>query len=86
MTELDAEDSKLVVLARGAMGRSGGSEGAAVRDLDGRTYAAGQVVLATLNLSAGIVELPDRAVELPHHRVLAEQHPALVRRARRRPR
>ena len=39
-TELDAEDSKLVVLARGAMGRSGGSEGAAVRDLDGRTYAA----------------------------------------------
>ena len=52
MTELDAEDSKLVVLARGAMGRSGGSEGAAVRDLDGRTYAAGQVALAALNLSA----------------------------------
>ena len=51
-TELDAEDSKLVVLARGAMGRTGGREGAAVRDLDGRTYAAGQVGLAALTLSA----------------------------------
>ena len=40
MTELDAEDAKLVMLARGAMGRAGSGQGAAVRDLDGRTYAA----------------------------------------------
>ena len=39
MTELDAEDAKLVVLARGAMARAEAVTGAAVRDLDGRTYA-----------------------------------------------
>lgn len=52
MTEPDAEDRKLVVLARGAQGRSGGTEGAAVRDLDGRTYAAGAVSLPSLTLTA----------------------------------
>src|SRR5262249_45951719 len=52
MTELDAEDNKLLVLARGAMGRTGGSGGAAVRDTDGRTYAAGEVSLAALRLTA----------------------------------
>lgn len=52
MTELDAEDNKLLVLARGAMGRTGGNGGAAVRDSDGRTYAAGEVALSTLKLTA----------------------------------
>ncbi|AQA20946.1 MULTISPECIES: hypothetical protein [Rhodococcus] len=53
MTEhLDEEDAKLVVLARGAMGRTGGAQGAAVRDLDGRTYAAGPVSLDALTLTA----------------------------------
>ncbi|GAB2510171.1 hypothetical protein GCM10027167_10120 [Nocardia heshunensis] len=52
MTELDAEDNKLLVLARGAMGRTGGSGGAAVRDTDGRTYAAGTVELTALRLTA----------------------------------
>ncbi len=52
MTELDAEDNKLLVLARGAMGRTGGNGGAAVRDTDGRTYAAGEVTLETLRLTA----------------------------------
>ncbi|MEV6769970.1 cytidine deaminase [Nocardia sp. NPDC051030] len=52
MTELDAEDNKLLVLARGAMGRTGGNGGAAVRDTDGRTYAAGEVALAALELTA----------------------------------
>ncbi len=33
MTELDAEDAKLVVLARGAMGRAEAPSGAAVRQL-----------------------------------------------------
>lgn len=50
--ELDAEDRKLVVLARGALARSGAASGAAVRDKDGRTYAAGEVSLRALTLSA----------------------------------
>ncbi|MCW2687536.1 MAG: cytidine deaminase [Mycobacterium sp.] len=49
---LDAEDAKLVVLARGAMGRAEAPSGAAVRDLDGRTYAGAPVTLAALDLSA----------------------------------
>ncbi|RDI64009.1 hypothetical protein DFR76_109349 [Nocardia pseudobrasiliensis] len=49
---LDAEDNKLLVLARGAMGRTGGGSGAAVRDTDGRTYAAGEVTLKALRLTA----------------------------------
>lgn len=52
MIELDAEDNKLLVLARGAMGRTGGNGGAAVRDSDGRTYAAGTVELTALKLTA----------------------------------
>jgi hypothetical protein len=52
MTDLDAEDNKLVVLARGALGRTGGASGAAIRDTDGRTYAAGDVALQALRLTA----------------------------------
>jgi cytidine deaminase len=52
MSELDVEDNKLVVLARGAMGRAEASTGAAVRDQDGRTYAGAPVTLAALRLSA----------------------------------
>jgi hypothetical protein len=52
MTELDAEDNKLLVLARGALGRTGGASGAAIRDTDGRTYAAGEVPLQALRLTA----------------------------------
>ncbi|MCP2292751.1 cytidine deaminase [Nocardia amikacinitolerans] len=52
MTELDAEDTKLLTLARGAMGRTGGTGGAAIRDTDGRTYAAGEVDLHALRLTA----------------------------------
>ncbi len=40
---LDAEDNKLVVLARAAMARAEAGSGAAVRDVDGRTYAAAPV-------------------------------------------
>lgn len=48
MSELDPEDAKLVTLARGARLRAhtphtGAAEGAAVRDTDGRTYAAATV-------------------------------------------
>ncbi|GIJ47119.1 hypothetical protein Val02_40050 [Virgisporangium aliadipatigenens] len=50
--ELSAEDAKLVTLARSARGRIGAIEGAAVRDGDGRTYAAANVRLPSLTLSA----------------------------------
>jgi hypothetical protein len=49
---LGAEDTKLVTLARGARARVGALEGAAVRDQDGRTYAAATVALPSLPLSA----------------------------------
>jgi len=52
MGEFDAEDAKLVVLARGAMGRAEAAEGAAVRELDGRTYAGAPVRLSALRLTA----------------------------------
>ena len=52
MPELDAEDAKLVTLARSARGRTGAPEGAAVRDTDGRTYLAATVGLPSLQLSA----------------------------------
>ncbi|SBS73953.1 conserved hypothetical protein [uncultured Mycobacterium sp.] len=48
---LQAEDAKLVVLARGAMARAETGEGAAVRDLDGRTYAGAPVALSALRLT-----------------------------------
>lgn len=49
---LAAEDAKLVTLARATRARTGAAEGAAVRDLDGRTYAAATVALPSLRLSA----------------------------------
>jgi len=50
--ELTAEDAKLVTLARSARARVGAVEGAAVRDQDGRTYAAATVVLPSLSVTA----------------------------------
>jgi hypothetical protein len=52
MPDLDPEDAKLVTLARAARARIGAAEGAAVRDTDGRTYAAATVSLPSLSLSA----------------------------------
>jgi hypothetical protein len=52
MTDLSAEDRKLVTLARSARARTGAAEGAAVRDENGRTYAAGTVDLPSLRVSA----------------------------------
>ncbi|WP_333776819.1 cytidine deaminase [Streptomyces sp. IBSBF 3136] len=49
---LDAEDRKIVTLARSARARNAVPEGAAVRDETGRTYVAGSVELASLRLSA----------------------------------
>lgn len=50
--ELDPEDAKLVTLARSARARTHASQGAAVRDGDGRTYVAAGVALPSLTLSA----------------------------------
>jgi hypothetical protein len=50
--ELSPEDAKLVTLARASRARTGAAEGAAVRDLDGRTYAASTVTLESLQLAA----------------------------------
>lgn len=52
MLELDSEDDKLVVLARSARARVRAAEGAAVRDAEGRTYAAATVELTSLRLTA----------------------------------
>jgi len=49
---LAPEDAKLVTLARATRARTGAAEGAAVRDLDGRTYAAASVELPSLRLTA----------------------------------
>ena len=56
MTSLPPEDNKLVVLARATRARTGAAEGAALRDLDGRTYAGATVDLPSLQVSAvGVV-------------------------------
>ena len=52
MSELSAEDKKLVTLARATRARPQAAEGAAVRARDGRTYAAATVDLPSLTLSA----------------------------------
>src|SRR5262249_15422030 len=52
VSELSDEDAKLVGRARGAMARADAAGGAAVRDGDGRTYAAAPVRLSALHLTA----------------------------------
>ena len=49
---MDAEDNKLVVLAKATRARTGVDGAAAIRDLDGRTYAAAAVSLPSLQVSA----------------------------------
>jgi len=51
-TPSNPEDAKIVTLARSTRARSQAPEGAAVRDTDGRTYAASTVQLPSLSLSA----------------------------------
>lgn len=46
------EDAKLITLARSARARIDSHGGAAVRDLDGRTYAAADVGLDSLTVDA----------------------------------
>jgi hypothetical protein len=49
---MDPEDTKIIALARASRVRTDAAEGACVRDLDGRTYAASTVALPSLSLSA----------------------------------
>ncbi len=49
---LSPEDQKLVTLARSSIARTRSSRGAAVRDLDGRTYVASSVALPSLEIGA----------------------------------
>ena len=46
------EDAKLAVLAKATRARTGAAQGAALRDLDGRTYAGATVDLPSLQVSA----------------------------------
>lgn len=48
----DPEDRKIITLARAARARTQATQGAAVRDTDGRTYAATSIELPSLRLSA----------------------------------
>jgi len=50
--DLSPEDRKLVTLARATRARTDAAQGAAVRDQDGRTYAAATVDLPSLRVSA----------------------------------
>jgi hypothetical protein len=52
VSDLSPEDAKLVTLARATRARTGATETAAIRDLDGRTYAAAAVDLPSLQVSA----------------------------------
>jgi hypothetical protein len=52
LVHVDAEDEKLVTLAKSARARTGQPEGAAVRDDIGRTYVAATVSLPSLSLTA----------------------------------
>jgi hypothetical protein len=52
VSEIGAEDAKIITLARSVRARTGAAEGAAVRDETGRTYAAVTVDLPSLRLSA----------------------------------
>lgn|GEM_PF-281062 len=49
---LDEQDAKLLILARGARGRIGAQQGAAIRDEMGRTYSGATVATEHLTLSA----------------------------------
>ena len=52
MVELSAEDTKLITLARATRLRVSARQGAAIRDDNGRTYAAASLDLVSLEISA----------------------------------
>ncbi len=57
VSDLGAEDAKLVTLARGARTRVNATQGAAVRDTTGRTYASANVVIGDVALSAVVLSV-----------------------------
>jgi hypothetical protein len=52
MTNWNAEDDKLAILAKGARSRVQALVGAALRDETGRTYASAEVAIGSLKLSS----------------------------------
>jgi hypothetical protein len=58
---LDAEDQKIITLARSSRARVAASEGAAVRDETGRTYTAAAVAVA-MAVSSGAQSLEAAAL------------------------
>ncbi len=52
MSDLSAEDDKLVTLAKSARARAGATEGAAVRDGNGRSYTGVTVRQPSFEISA----------------------------------
>lgn len=52
MTELNAEDQKIITLAKGARARIGAPAAACVRDTDGRTYSAASIIFADKSFTA----------------------------------
>lgn len=50
--DLQPDDAKLISLARSSRARTDVREGAAVRDLDGRSYAAADVTLESFSINA----------------------------------
>ena len=50
--DIEAEDAKLVTLAKASRARIGAEVGAAVRDQDGRTYTAASIAREHLKISA----------------------------------
>ena len=55
MTELSAEDSKIVTLARSAKARVSAQAGACARDTTGRTYSSANVSVGQVQLSAVVL-------------------------------
>jgi len=52
VSDLSAEDAKLLTLAKGSRARIGASDGAALRDETGRTYTSAGVAMQSLQLTA----------------------------------
>ncbi len=77
--QLSPEDAKLITLARSSRARTGAQHGAAVRDQDGRTYAAATVVLPSVRFDAldlaVAMAVSSGAKNIEAAALVAERHP-----------
>ena len=76
---LSPEDAKLITLARASRARTRAQHGAAVRDQDGRTYAASTVVLPSLRFDAldlaVAMAMSSGATNIEAAALVADRHP-----------